>query len=272
MLRHETGSEAVAVSQGLTARTIVVVPCFNEESRLPARQFLDFAAAHHDIAFLLVDDGSRDGTRLLLESLRDTAPTVFAVLALPTNRGKGEAVRRGLLDALSSGAELVGFWDADLATPLDELPGFIGIATRQPDAFLVMGARIRRLGSQIDRSIVRHFVGRMFATLASLVLDLPVYDTQCGAKVMRVHPALRSALATPFRGRWTFDVELIQRLVRERRRTTGFDKSSITNGGIVEVPLARWADVSGSKVRLADGFSAFAQLLALWIRSRTGGG
>ena len=254
-------------SQKLTASTIIVVPCYNEKARLPVRRFREFAASHHDVAFVFVDDGSRDGTPILLESLHSTAPNSFAVLSLPHNVGKGEAVRQGLLDALSTCPQLVGFWDADLATPLDELPEFIAIATRQPDVFLVMGARIRRLGSRIDRSIMRHFIGRIFATAASLVLGLPVYDTQCGAKLMRVDQSLRNSLTTPFRGRWTFDVELIQRLVHERRIADLVD-SSISYSGIVEVPLASWVDVSGSKVRVTDGITAFFQLLSLWIRTR----
>lgn len=261
------GSGSSVVPQRLTASTIIVVPCYNEELRLPRETFQSFAASHQDIAFLFVDDGSQDGTRLLLESLQEASRDSFAVLPLPRNGGKGEAVRQGLLDVLSSGAKFIGFWDADLATPLDELPGFIAIADRQPDVFLVMGARIRRLGSRIDRSILRHFVGRVFATLASLVLGLPVYDTQCGAKLMRVHPSLHRALSAPFCGRWTFDVELIQRLVTERRQDAYPDKCSMAHHGIVEVPLARWVDVRGSKVRISDGLTAFTQLISLWMRT-----
>jgi dolichyl-phosphate beta-glucosyltransferase len=268
MLIHKSTFDSATATQHLTAGTIVVVPCFNEESRLPRQSFLNFVASHQDIAFLFVDDGSRDGTRSLLESLQADAPTSFAVLSLPQNSGKGEAVRRGLLDAMSNAPNFVGYWDADLATPLEELPQFIAIGAAHADVFLIMGSRIRRLGSQIDRATSRHYIGRAFATLASVVLGLSVYDTQCGAKVMRVQPALHAALLSPFRGRWSFDVELIQRLIHERRRFTGLDMLSITRSGIIEVPLSRWKDVSGSKVRLRDGITAFAQLAGLWMRTR----
>jgi dolichyl-phosphate beta-glucosyltransferase len=264
------GSESAAASRHLTAHNIVVVPCFNEESRLPRQAFVNFVKKHHDIAFLFVDDGSRDGTRSLLYSLQAAAPSSFAVLSLPRNSGKGEAVRLGLLDALSAEPQFVGYWDADLATPLEELPQFIALGTAHSEVFLIMGARIRRLGSQIDRSISRHYIGRVFATLASLVLGVSVYDTQCGAKLMAAHATLRTALLSPFRGRWSFDVELIQRLINERRRASGVDIRSITRNGIIEVPLARWRDVTGSKVRLRDGLWAFGQLVSLWIKSRYG--
>jgi len=268
MVHQINRTDLAAASRHLTAHNIVVVPCFNEESRLPRQAFVNFVAKHDDIAFLFVDDGSRDGTRTLLHSLQAAAPTSFAVLSLPRNSGKGEAVRLGLLDALSAEPQFVGYWDADLATPLEELPQFIALGTAHSEVFLIMGARIRRLGSQIDRSVSRHYIGRVFATLASLVLGFSVYDTQCGAKLMIAHASLRTALLSPFRGRWSFDVELIQRLINERRRATGVDIRSITRSGIIEVPLVRWRDVAGSKVRLRDGLLAFGQLVSLWIKTR----
>ena len=79
---------------------------------------------------------------------------------------------------------------------------------------VVIGSRVGLLGHDIDRSLRRHYLGRIFATVSSAVLDLPVYDTQCGAKAFRVTPALRAALADPFTSRWAFDVELLGRLRR----------------------------------------------------------
>ena len=96
------------------------------------------------------------------------------------------------------------------------------------------------LGHRIERSWARHYLGRLFATASSQVLGLPVYDTQCGAKVFRDGPALRAALATPFTSRWAFDVELLGRL------GTGADRR------FLEVPLERWHDVGGSKLRPRD--------------------
>ena len=70
------------------------------------------------------------------------------------------------------------------------------------------------MGTDIRRSAVRHYTGRLFATAGSLVLGVPVYDTQCGAKAFRVTDALRAALAEPFVSRWAFDVEVLGRLLR----------------------------------------------------------
>jgi dolichyl-phosphate beta-glucosyltransferase len=253
----------------LSARTIVVVPCYNEESRLPAQRFVDFARAHPDIGFVFVDDGSRDGTQALLRTLEEAVPDSVRTHTLTANCGKCEAVRQGLLVAVSWKPTFVGYWDADLATPLCELPRFIALGERDPDLFLIMGSRIQKLGSRIDRSFWRHCVGRLFATMASGVLGLDAYDTQCGAKVIRVDRALRNVLQSPFRGRWTFDVELIQRLVAEHRQTEPGGPIAALHAGIIEVPLDRWTDVAGSKLRIADGLMAFVQLATMWIRVRT---
>ena len=96
----------------------IVVPCFNEERRLPVGCFHDFLAAEPDVGFLFVDDGSTDGTRARLLALAEAAPDRVQVLALDANRGKAEAVRCGVLEALDAAPRL---WDLDedLATPLD---------------------------------------------------------------------------------------------------------------------------------------------------------
>ena len=121
------------------------------------------------------------------------------------------------------------------------------------DAYdVVIGARVQLLGRDIRRNRARHYVGRVFATVVSLALGMPVYDTQCGAKLFRVTPELRSVLARPFLSRWIFDVELIARMVRERRQSGGppVEQSSY------ELPLMKWTDVPGSKLRGADFFTA----------------
>jgi hypothetical protein len=102
------------------------------------------------------------------------------------------------------------------------------------------------LGYQIDRSAVRHYLGRVFATAASLILRARVYDTQCGAKLFRAGPALSEALSAPFLSRWAFDVELLGRLLIGTAAV-----APLPIAAIVEVPLAIWRDVAGSKLGLA---------------------
>src|SRR5262245_22737586 len=106
--------------------------------------------------FVLVNDGSRDGTLEVLESLKGWAPDRVHIVDLPENAGKAEAVRRGMLAAFELEPEFAGYWDADLATPLREIPAFRQILNEQPEILLVTGARVRLLGREIDRSAVRH--------------------------------------------------------------------------------------------------------------------
>lgn len=170
----------------------LVVPCFNEAARLDAARFAAFAARHPTVRFLFVDDGSTDETLQRLQALRVEDPARFSVLRMPENRGKAEAVRRGMLHALAGPSTYVGFWDADLATPLDEIPAFVGALEDNPAVRVVLGSRVRLLGRSVDRQTLRHYLGRVFATAASLTLGLPVYDTQCGAKLFRNGEAVRA--------------------------------------------------------------------------------
>ena len=115
-------------------------------------------------------------------------------------------------------------------------------ATARPSVEVVIGSRVKLLGRRIVRHAWRHYVGRVFATGASLALGLAVYDTQCGAKLFRASDLARSVFATPFRSRWVFDVEILARYVAALGREQAAAR-------IVELPLDTWIDVPGSKVR-----------------------
>src|SRR5687768_11257284 len=93
--------------------SIVVVPCYNEAQRLDTRAFSQLRVSGHWVEFLFVNDGSSDDTLDVLERLRCASPDTIRVHDLQPNRGKAEAVRTGLLEALSTDADFVGFWDAD---------------------------------------------------------------------------------------------------------------------------------------------------------------
>lgn len=235
----------------MASRSAVIVPCFNEERRIRQDVFAPFVRDETDVSVIFVDDGSTDGTLQRLQEMTAALGPRTSVLALKTNRGKAEAVRLGLLAALDAGASSVGFYDADGATPAEEMlalhqllvPGKIDVA---------MAARVALLGRDIRRRPTRHYAGRVFATLASLLLDLAVYDTQCGAKFFVGSPLLREVLQEPFHSRWAFDVELIARLRIGTPSCPG-----LSPGQFVEMPLKAWVDVAGSKLRL----SAYPQVL-----------
>jgi dolichyl-phosphate beta-glucosyltransferase len=238
---------------------ILVVPCYNEARRLRPAAFVELAA-RMDAGLVFVDDGSTDGTAEVLAGIVARLDGRGETLALPRNAGKAEAVRQGMLRGLERGAAVVGYVDADLSTPVGEVAR-LARAIRRRKVSVVMGARVARLGARIERSVVRHYLGRVFATVASLVLRLPVYDTQCGAKLFRASPLLREALARPFRSAWAFDVELMQRLLAGSATS-----APLAPGDFLEIPLRRWTDVRGSKIRPAAMVKAGASLLALGLR------
>ena len=142
---------------------LIVVPCFNEARRLRVDAFRD-CCARSDVDFLFVDDGSTDETGALLHELERSLPRRVSVLALGRNRGKAEAVRQGMSAAFKSGAAIVGYWDADLATPLDEIARLREVLVTHSGVDLVMGARVQLLGRLVRRSPIRHYLGRVFAT------------------------------------------------------------------------------------------------------------
>ncbi len=129
------------------------------------------------------------------------------MLSLARNRGKAEATRYGLqvVATAEHRSTLVGFWDADLATPLEAVSDFAATLAEREQIEMVFGARVALLGRQINRLPSRHYLGRIFATLASTVLSLQIYDTQCGAKIFRNSANFRSAIAEPFDSPWIFD-------------------------------------------------------------------
>lgn len=237
---------------------VVAVPCFNEEKRLDIDAFLA-AEGHPSIHWLFVDDGSTDKTADKLQELIRRANRTATVLSLPKNQGKGEAVRRGMLAAMETGAAIVGYLDADLSTPVEEVRRLVvELETRGVAA--VFGSRVVMLGTTIERQAVRHYLGRVFATAASLVLRLPVYDTQCGAKLFRSSVRLRRALEMPFLSRWVFDVELIGRFMAEMPGVPPF-----TPADLAEVPLRCWTHRTGSKVAPLQMVGAGLDLLVVAV-------
>jgi glycosyltransferase involved in cell wall biosynthesis len=221
----------------MSATICLIIPCYNEANRL---DFGELARLPPDVTCLLVDDGSRDDTATMI---RQHESASLRLLELGQNVGKAEAIRRGMLHARASGllrdAAWVGYWDADLATPLDELDYFLEFAEMAHGTVDgILGSRVKRLGTRINRSFSRHLLGRLFATSVSAFLGLDSYDSQCGAKLFR--PSLvERAFDRPFLSRWIFDVEVLMRLADCR---------------LVECPVRRWTDVPGSKLRILRVF------------------
>ncbi|WP_462137066.1 glycosyltransferase [Candidatus Mycalebacterium sp.] len=215
----------------------LVIPCHNEQDRLSEQKTLQALKELGDGAeILLVDDGSTDSTARVIKKIASLSPSI-QTLILERNGGKAEAVRAGMLNCLERGAEIVGFCDADFATPPEEVARVFAGLEKNTDAGAAIGSRNLPQSENISRTGARRFLSGVFSVIASFALKKRVSDSQCGAKFFRKTPALTKALEEPFLSRWGFDVEIIGRIETEK------DAS-----GVVEVPLKSWSEKAGSRL------------------------
>lgn len=239
----------------LMKKTCIIIPCYNEKGRLFVEEFQKALDGKTSLHFCFVDDGSSDSTIEILTCLSQGREERVKVIQNKKNYGKAEAVRTGILETLKwKPFDYVGYFDADLSTPLSEIDTLVGFL-EQRGAEGVFGSRVCRLGSIVERNAFRHYMGRFFATAASLALKLPVYDTQCGAKVFKASLAGK-IFQEPFLSKWLFDIELLFRMIKI------FGHKAVKEN-IVEVPLNQWVDKKGSKIKLASWFLAPFQLLKI---------
>jgi hypothetical protein len=117
-----------------------------------------------------------------------------------------------------------------------------------------MGSRIKLIGNNVQRSLVRHYFGRIFATIVSqFVLKVAVYDTQCGAKVIDFETA-KPIFSKPFISKWLFDVELLKRL----------KKIHNLKEVVKEIPLEKWEEIRDSKIKVVDFFKIPFELFQIY--------
>jgi len=236
-------------------KVCVVIPCYNEIDRLDVNQFIAFYNANINYCFLFVNDGSTDSTLDLLKEIQSNRNDRITVLDLKNNVGKAAAVREGMLAAnLWLNFHVIGFIDADLSTPISEVPKLV--AHFNDEVIFVFGSRCRRIGAYVKRKLYRHLFGRVFATFASNMLSLPVYDTQCGAKFFKTE-IIKTIFAEKFISNWVFDLEIFYRFL-------GGIKNSNINNIAKEISLEVWEDKDGSKIKLKDLFVIPFEMIKLY--------
>lgn len=237
-------------------KACIIIPCYNEEKRIDTGEFIQYIKTNPH-TFLFVNDGSTDGTLQVLHQIRQACDDRAMVISVPENGGKAEAVRFGMLQAGADPTyDYLGYLDSDLATPLFEMENMIEYIGANPHYQMVMAIRLKRLGSKVNRSLKRHYLGRVFATLVSTLLGLPTYDTQCGAKI--IHRDLAGMIfREKFVSPWFFDVELLFRI----KKNTG---AGFAISHVYEYPLMVWNEVWGSKLGLKNYLQAPFELLKIW--------
>ncbi len=236
-------------------KVCIIIPFYNEAGRIARDSFTEFLRQHPDYSLLLVNDGSTDNTESALGQLQLVFPERIKVHNLSSNSGKAEAVRRGVLQALEwDNFDILGYMDADLATPLEEAPYLVKHLDDTALLFII-GSRVKLFGWNIKRSLKRHYFGRIFATVVSAMFQLDIYDTQCGAKFFRAE-IVGDLFAEGFTSRWFFDIELFLRMRKELEREL-FVKS------MKEVPLRNWEEKGDSKLDLGDFLNTPFELLKI---------
>jgi len=228
----------------------IVLPIYNEASVLEenlGRVIVHMEALGRSFELVCVDDGSSDASLSILEAFQARDPRL-RFTGLPSNQGKGAAVRQGML--LAEG-EAVIFMDADLSTPLDEVAGFLGALDSGYD--VVIGNR-RAAGSEITRNQpwIRETLGRGFTLLTNALLAPGVRDFTCGFKAFK-QAASQSIFKRSTLNGWAFDAELVV-IAKEQGLK------------LAQVPVA-WHDEDGTKVRILNAVLGSLKDL-IWIASK----
>jgi glycosyltransferase involved in cell wall biosynthesis len=232
----------------------IVIPAYNESERLGATLEKVLAYVRQqgwDAEVIVVNDGSRDNTAEIVRAFAEKNP-ILRLVENPGNRGKGYSVRNGIL---SSRGDIVVFSDADLSSPIEEMPELLQPLAAGAD--IAIGSRWLRAELQTQRqSLHRQLFGRIFNLLLRIILGLQFKDTQCGFKAF-TRRAAQTILPLQRIERWGFDPEILF-----LARKFGFR--------VEEIPV-RWGHSGGTRINpLMDGARMFQEMLRVRWYDLTG--
>ncbi|MEC4003983.1 glycosyltransferase [Flavobacterium sp. SUN052] len=238
----------------------VVIPCYNEETRISSQEFIDFADQNLGYHLCFVNDGSKDKTLEVLEALRKGKEDYISIYDCEKNGGKAEAVRLGMLHlAKQSQFDYIGFLDADLSTNFDDFQDLADTIYNSKYK-LVFGSRISRMGADITKESARAIISKTINFIIRKILGMEINDTQCGAKIM-TKEIIEKTLNEKFITKWIFDVEIFMRM----KKIYGTKQ---TQELILEKPLNRWIHADGSKLSMKDSIKIVGQLAQIALHYR----
>ncbi|HEY5706507.1 MAG TPA: glycosyltransferase [Terrimicrobiaceae bacterium] len=232
----------------------LIIPAYNEGRRLPnylprlCRTLSKLTVAWR---ITVIDDGSRDEDSRLMQCCAQLCGPRVEFRRLRTNLGKGGAVYAGW--DLDQDSQWLGLLDADGAIPSHEVLRMLSLLQQDDAPDALFASRCKILGRTVHRSWLRHLCGRLFATLVAVATEIPVYDSQCGFKLIRrsAYEMVRSRLRER---RFAFDVELLYALRKSGAK-------------VIEVPID-WFDVPGSKLHfLRDSAQMLAAVIGMRMRN-----
>jgi dolichyl-phosphate beta-glucosyltransferase len=239
------------------SEVLIVIPVFNEYERWDDHYFKSLPTdAPKGSRFIFVDDGSDDGSLDLIINFCESSES-YSYISCEINGGKSEAVRIGMLQGVDAGYSGIGFLDADGAFEASDIARILYLFEEKclgTNAWkAVWSSRIDLAGRNIVRNGKRHFIGRLISKIICMFIEDSPWDTQSGFKIFRVDNELKMVLNRPFRTKWFFEIEILQRYVAKFG-------SPLT---IWEEPVNSWKDVKGSKIVLKRMPSIFLEILKI---------
>ena len=234
-------------------RRIILIPYYNEMNRIDMDPILDFVS-EIDCDCIFIDDGSSDGSGIFIQNYLSKNKTRkgfnFSIFfeSIAKNSGKSNAVRHGILAASQLGYNYALVQDFDLPyLAADGTRAFQEAEKRSQ--ILISGARIRLAGSEVSRSSLRHWIGRVIATLIHLFAYHGVYDPQSPCKVYKIQE-VSPYLHRKFETKWFGDIELLGRIGKDSNQ-------------VYEFPLLRWNDIEGGKLSISRALIVVIDLIKL---------
>ena len=237
----------------------IIIPCYNESSRLDIKSYLDYANNNKDTLLCFVNDGSSDATRATLAELKDIESDNIHVYSLSENGGKAKAVQEGALYLYNeTEVETIGFIDADLSTDFNDYQRLVDTFHGNENIRVVYGSRAESEGNTIERNPVRALISKIIRLLILFITRLNIQDTQCGAKVFD-RELIPTLFTKRFKTRWLFDVEILLRL-KQKFGVKNFRSL------FIEQPLLSWVHMDGSKLGAKDAIKIPMNLISIWYQ------
>lgn len=240
-------------------KTAIIIPCYNEASRIDVSRYINFIATHPLYHLCLVNDGSEDATLKVLYTIKNACSERVTVIHLEENKGKAAATRTAAKFLYHQDTiRFIGYMDADLSTDFKDFKRLTQSLKQDANLSLVFGSRkTNGLNNIIKRGNKRKFFSMVIKSIINLILGLEISDTQCGAKVFKKEE-IPLIYGKAFVSKWLFDVEIFLRLKKRYGKEIVMQK-------IKEEPLLKWIGVEGSKITLFDSFQIPMRLLNIWV-------
>jgi dolichyl-phosphate beta-glucosyltransferase len=228
----------------------IIIPCYNEESRLTA-QNIEQILKQEKVTIYFANDGSTDKTQQIIDDICKNNKNCYSLNYL-TNEGKSKTIFKSVNKLLLEDKfDYIGYFDADFSTPAKQLDVIVDYINSNKPEF-IFASRIKKLNATILRKTHRHYIGRIILTIINLRFNLSIYDTQCGCKIFSTK-IIKESFNIPFITSWLFDIEIFIRLKNKKLLNQG-----------VEFPIDEWKDIDGSKLKTSHFFKIFKEIINLY--------